>query len=212
MSTITLTNELTNATTADADEVMENFEDITTVVNGAIDEDNIAATTALSVASLEVSGATTLTGAQTLTGATTCSASLSVGTTLAVTGATTLSSTLAVTGKTTVAQTVQTVTSYTPDAAGTATLTVNLGNFHYITMPAGNITIAVSGESVGQCFLVKITQDAIGSRTITAWQDTVTWAGGSAPTLTTTGAKSDIFGFIVTAADSYIGVVVAQNI
>lgn len=205
MSTITLTNTLANEAVADADEVMENFEDITTVVNGAIDEDNIAATTALSVASLAVSGTSTLTGA------TTCTASLAVGTTLNVTGATVLSSTLGVTGKTTVAQTVQTVTSYTPDAAGTATLTVNLGNIHKITMPEGNITIAISGEATGQCFIIEITQDAVGSRTVT-WFTTIRWAGGSAPTLTTTASKRDVFGFRVTGTDTYDGYVVGQNI
>jgi len=40
MSTITLTNTLTNGSTADADEVMENLNDILNVVNGSLDADN----------------------------------------------------------------------------------------------------------------------------------------------------------------------------
>jgi len=56
MSLITLTNELTNGTTADADKVMDNFEDITNVVNGSLDEDNISSSTALTVASLTSTG------------------------------------------------------------------------------------------------------------------------------------------------------------
>ena len=106
---------------------------------------------------------------------------------------------------------VQTVTSYTPDAAATATLDLSLGNIHSITMPAGNITIAVSNETAGQCFLVEITQDGTGSRTVN-WFTTIRWAGGGAPTLTTTGSKTDVFGFRVTSADNYLGYVVGQNL
>jgi len=101
--------------------------------------------------------------------------------------------------------------TYTPAGAATATLDVSNSNIHSITMPAGNITIAVSNETVGQCFLVEITQDGIGSRTVT-WFTTIKWAGGSAPTLTTTASKRDVFGFRVTGVDTYDGYVVGQNI
>ena len=103
------------------------------------------------------------------------------------------------------------VTSYTPDAAATATLDVSQAAIHHITMPAGNITIAISNETVGQCFLIEITQDGTGSRTVT-WFSTIKWAGGSAPTLTTTASKRDTFGFRVTGADTYDGFIVGQNV
>lgn len=57
MGNITLTNTLTNGTVADASKVMENLTDITDVVNGSIDENNISASAALSVASVTSSGA-----------------------------------------------------------------------------------------------------------------------------------------------------------
>lgn len=101
--------------------------------------------------------------------------------------------------------------TYTPDVAATATLDVSNSNIHSITMPAGNITIAVSNETVGQIFLVEITQDGTGSRTVT-WFTTIKWAGGTAPTLTTTGSKRDTFAFRVTGVDTYDGFVVGQNI
>jgi len=107
--------------------------------------------------------------------------------------------------------TVNTPATYTPDAAGTATLDVSNSNIHAITMPAGNITIAISNETVGQVFLVEITQDGTGSRTVT-WFSTIKWSGGSAPTLTTTADKKDTFGFRVTGADTYDGYIVGQNI
>jgi hypothetical protein len=103
------------------------------------------------------------------------------------------------------------LTAYSPSAAGTATLTLNTANVHRITMPAGNITIALSNEAVGQCFVIDIIQDATGSRTVT-WFTTIKWAGGVAPTLTTTANKIDTFGFIVTSAGNYQGYVVGQNL
>ena len=48
------------------------------------------------------------------------------------------------------------VTSYTPEGAATATLDVSQAATHKITMPAGNITIAVSNETVGQYFIIEI--------------------------------------------------------
>lgn len=101
--------------------------------------------------------------------------------------------------------------SYTPSAAATATLDLALGNHHRITMPAGNITIALSHDTVGQKFIVDITQDATGSRTVT-WFSTIRWAGGSAPTLTTTASKRDSLGFIVTGSGTYDGFVIGQSI
>lgn len=103
------------------------------------------------------------------------------------------------------------VRSYTPSASGTATLDCSDSKIHVIQMPAGNITIALSGISVGQCILVEIIQDAVGSRTVT-WFTTIKWAGGSAPTLTTTASKKDTFGLRCTSAGNYDGYIVGQNI
>lgn len=101
--------------------------------------------------------------------------------------------------------------SYSPAAAATATLDLSLGNAHFITMPAGNITVALSNATIGQVFLVRIVQDATGSRTVT-WFTTIKWAGGSAPTLTTTASKADMLGFVCTGSGAYDGFVVGQNI
>lgn len=105
----------------------------------------------------------------------------------------------------------QTPQTYTPDAAATATLDLSTGNEHRITMPAGNITIAISNEVSGQKFIVSLLQDGTGSRTVT-WFSTIRWAGGSAPTLTTTASKRDVFGFICTGTDTYDGFIVGMNI
>lgn len=101
--------------------------------------------------------------------------------------------------------------TYTPGVGATATLDCAADNRHSITMPAGNITIALSNITVGQVILVEITQDSGGSRTVT-WFSTIRWAGGSAPTLTTTASKRDVFGFICTGSGTYDGYVVGFNI
>lgn len=101
--------------------------------------------------------------------------------------------------------------SYSPAAAATATLDMAVANDHRIQMPAGNITIALSNEAFASRFLVSITQDGAGSRTVT-WFSIIKWAGGSPPTLTTAANKRDLFGFIRTGANTYDGVVVAKNI
>ena len=98
-----------------------------------------------------------------------------------------------------------------PAAAGTATL--DLSNFRdfWITMPAGNITIALSNETFGNIFMAHITQDATGSRTVT-WFATIRWAGNVVPVLTTTANKRDTFGFVRTGVNTYDGFVVGKNI
>ena len=105
----------------------------------------------------------------------------------------------------------QTPQTYSPDAAGTATLDLSTGNEHRITMPAGNITIAISNETDGQKFIVSILQDGTGSRTVT-WFSTIKWPDNTEPTLTTTANKRDVFGFIVTGTDTYDGFIVGQNL
>lgn len=101
--------------------------------------------------------------------------------------------------------------SYTPGVAGTATCDLSLANKHDVTMPAGNITVALSNVTTGQIFMISLTQDGGGSRTVT-WFTTIKWAGGSAPTLTTTANKRDVFGFVCTGTNTYDGYVIGQNI
>lgn len=103
------------------------------------------------------------------------------------------------------------ITSYTPSPGGTVEIDLSKGNIHSITMPSGNITLTAKNETIGQCFMVEITQDAMGSRTVT-WFDTIRWADGTAPTLTTTASKRDVFGFRVTGVSTFDGFVVGQNI
>lgn len=100
---------------------------------------------------------------------------------------------------------------YTPSASGTATLNLNIANEHRITMPAGNITIALSSATNAQKFIISITQDSTGSRTVT-WFPTIKWVAGTTPTLTTIANKRDTFGCIRTGVDTYDGFIIGQNL
>jgi hypothetical protein len=44
------------------------------------------------------------------------------------------------------------------------------------------------------------------------WFTTIRWVDGTAPTLTGTNGKRDVFGFRVTGTDTYDGFIIGQNI
>ena len=218
MGNITLTTTFANATTADATEVNQNFTDILNVVNGSIDGTNIDSTSAITAATLSLTGALTSTLAigtapftiTSTTKVTNLNADQVDGVEAAAMNQLAVDQTIASVKTYDEGAVVHAPKTYTPAGAATATLDLSLGNYHQITMPAGNITIAISNETVGQFFIIDITQDSVGSRTVT-WFSTISWYGQSAPTLTTTASRTDTFGFIVTGTDAYLGVVIGQN-
>ena len=60
-------------------------------------------------------------------------------------------------------------------------------------------------------FTLILTQDGSGSRAVT-WPGAVDWAGGTAPTLTTTAAGKDIFTFLtVDAGTTWYGFTAGQD-
>jgi len=105
-----------------------------------------------------------------------------------------------------------TVTNYveTPFTAnsGTAiTLALTNGTVQIITL-TGNATITMPTATSGKSFLLMLKQDGTGSRTVT-WS-TVKWSAGTAPTITSTASRQDIFSFFADGTNWY-GVTVAQN-
>ncbi len=77
--------------------------------------------------------------------------------------------------------------------AATTAMDFSANKDHLVVM-AGTTTLTFTGCNAGDLISVWLTQDATGSRTCT-FPATVKWAGGSAPTLTTTASKSDHFYF-----------------
>jgi hypothetical protein len=105
-----------------------------------------------------------------------------------------------------------TVTNYveTPFSANSSTaITIALtnGTVQIITL-TGNATITMPTATSGKSFIMLLKQDGTGSRTVT-WS-TVKWAGGTAPTITSTASRQDILSFFADGTNWY-GVVVAQN-
>jgi hypothetical protein len=105
-----------------------------------------------------------------------------------------------------------TVTNYveTPFSANSSTaITIALtnGTVQIITL-TGSATITMPTAVSGKSFIMFLRQDATGSRTVT-WS-TVNWPGGTAPTVTSTASKQDIYSFF-SDGTSWYGVTVGQN-
>jgi hypothetical protein len=105
-----------------------------------------------------------------------------------------------------------TVTNYveTPYAANSSTaITLNLANgtVQIITL-TGNCTITMPTAVSGKSFIMFLKQDATGGRTVT-WS-TVVWPNATAPTITSTASRQDIYSFF-SDGTSWFGTTVGQN-
>jgi hypothetical protein len=98
-------------------------------------------------------------------------------------------------------------TPYSANSSTAITLDLTNGTVQIITL-TGNATITMPTATSGKSFIMFLKQDATGSRTVT-WS-TVKWAGGTAPTITSTASRQDILSFFADGTNWY-GVVVAQN-
>lgn len=110
----------------------------------------------------------------------------------------------------TVVQTAEVVESVNTVATGGATQTipdVTSATISYITLTA-NLTLTFPTAAVGKSFTIAVKQDSV-ARTIT-WPGTVKWPGGTAPTLTTTSAKIDMFTFVCVDGTNWLGATAGQ--
>ena len=98
-------------------------------------------------------------------------------------------------------------TPYSANSSTAITLALTNGTVQIITL-TGNATITMPTATSGKSSIMYLKQDATGSRTVT-WS-TVKWAGGTAPTITSTASRQDILSFFADGTNWY-GVVVGQN-
>jgi hypothetical protein len=83
----------------------------------------------------------------------------------------------------------------------TQTLSLTNGTVQTVTM-TGNCTFTMPTATAGKSFILIAVQDGTGSRTATF--TSVKWAGGTAPTLTTTATTGrDIFTFVADGTNWY---------
>ena len=130
--------------------------------------------------------------------------------TTAATGDVTLTGTETLTNKTIEAGTFTNGYTEEVNTANTSTAyTISLanGSFQILTL-TGNATITMPTATAGKSFILLLKQDGTGSRTIT-WS-TVKWPAGTAPTITSTASKQDIFSFFADGTNWY-GTTVGQN-
>lgn len=101
------------------------------------------------------------------------------------------------------------------------TVTANTGTAYTIDLTNGTVQILTLTDNcvytfptvaAGKSFLLIQKQDGTGSRTVT-WPSVtnpVKWPGGTAPTLTSTASKADVFAF-TSDGTNWIGRTIAQN-
>lgn len=100
-----------------------------------------------------------------------------------------------------------TETVYTANSSTAITLALTNGTFQIITL-TGNATITMPTAAAGKSFILLLRQDATGSRSVT-WS-TVNWPSATAPTITGTASKQDIYSFF-SDGTSWYGTTVGQN-
>lgn len=82
----------------------------------------------------------------------------------------------------------------TQSGSGSQTVDWSLGNTFEQTATGNITTFTWNNAKAGSVYTMVITQGGAGSFTV-SWPAAVLWGGGSAPTLTTTAGKKDIFVF-----------------
>lgn len=159
-----------------------NWDTLYNLVNGNIDNSNIASGAAIDP--LKISGgAVTLNSVQTIAGQKTLIKPILNG--------------------------VQNVTNDTWGA--TVNLDMSQSNVHLITL-AGNTILAVQNVSPGQFFQVELVQDSTGSRLVTWFAGITWVGGNVTPTLTTIAGKKDTFVFRCTGPNTYDGYIAGLNV
>ena len=100
-----------------------------------------------------------------------------------------------------------TETLYTANTSTAITVSLANGTVQLLTL-TGNATITMPTAGAGKSFIIMLKQDGTGSRSVT-WS-TVTWPGGTAPTITGTANKQDIYSFF-SDGTSWFGTTIGQN-
>ncbi len=85
--------------------------------------------------------------------------------------------------------------------SGSITVNWDSGNQQRVNSSTGNMTFDFSNATAGQTLRLVVCYG--GAHTIT-WTPTIRWAGGTAPTPTSTNTKCDVFSFIYTGTE-YLG-------
>lgn len=105
-------------------------------------------------------------------------------------------------------------TKTAPTCAATTTLDCSTGNAFAFTLSASITTLTISNvPAAGNLYVFILDLTMNGTAYPITWPAAVKWAGGTAPTLTSTNAKRDVFSFMTwDGGTTWVGAVVSQNL
>lgn len=98
--------------------------------------------------------------------------------------------------------------SVTANTSTAYTIDLTNGSIQILTL-TGNCTYTFPTATAGRSFLLIQKQDGTGSRTVT-WPAAVKWPSSTAPAITSTASKADIFAFTADGTN-WFGRVIGQN-
>lgn len=103
------------------------------------------------------------------------------------------------------------VTGVIREVAATSNITIDLRrqNIYHFTLNQTS-TLNVTNGTVGQCFIIRISQDSGGGNHVN-WFSTIYWADNDVPTLSSDPFVTDVFGFMKLSANTYSGFIIGQN-
>jgi hypothetical protein len=98
-------------------------------------------------------------------------------------------------------------------SSNTLTLDLTTGNVFEVSLNANITTLTISNPSpTGNACSFTLIFTADGTARTVTWPGSVSWAGGTAPTLTSTNAKKDFFVFYTSnAGTNWYGFTSGQN-
>ena len=96
-------------------------------------------------------------------------------------------------------------------SAGTLTLDLSTASVFYVSLNAAITTFTISNPPAGSSALALVFT-ADGTPRAVTWGAAVTWSGGTAPTLTSTANKKDVFSFLtLNSGTNWLGFTGGQN-
>jgi hypothetical protein len=98
-------------------------------------------------------------------------------------------------------------------SGGTLTLDLENGNIFDVALNAAITTLTISNPpATGRAGSFTLIFTADGTPRAVTWGGAIKWPGGTAPTLTSTNAKKDVFVFqTVDGGTSWLGIIAGQN-
>lgn len=103
------------------------------------------------------------------------------------------------------------VSEYQPATSTSVTINWKNGNQQLYRHGASATTVSFSNYIEGQKLVLVVCNPASGTAGTITWPAVILWAGGTAPTQTTTANKCDVWSFLATNGTSTLKVLGAQN-